>query len=150
MPMPGIGRVTNFARTTFQNARGYGKAVTGFAGRGLVKARDLPTPVRAGLGHAGGALRDSDRVLLSQTQRGKRTITRAQPLVNRPGPASGGSFISRDMYSQAIKNRNIRYAGYGAVAGSAGMANAVTSNNKRGYVGPASRINTARGVGRNA
>lgn len=147
MPMPGIGRVTSFARTTFQNARGYGKAVTGFAGRGLVKAKDLPAPVRAGLGHAGGALRNSDRVALSVTRNGAR---RAQPLVNRPGAASAGRFISNDMYSQAIKNRNIRYAGYGAVAGSAGMANAVTSNNKRGYVGPASRINTARGVGRNA
>lgn len=54
------------------------------------------------------------------------------------------------MYSQAIRNRNVRYAGYGALAGSAGMANAVTANNKRSYVGPASRISTARGVGRSA
>lgn len=39
MPMPGIGKVTRFARTAFENARGYGKNITGYAGRGLVKAK---------------------------------------------------------------------------------------------------------------
>jgi len=148
MPLPGVGRVASFARTTFQNARTYGKSVAGYAGRGIVKAKDLPEPLMNSLGHAGASLRSSDRVLMSRTARGAR---RAQPLVmNRPGAQSAGRFVSKDMYNQAIRNRNVRYAGYGAMAGSAGVANSVTSNGKRGYAGPASRIRTAKGVGRNA
>jgi hypothetical protein len=148
MPMPGVGRVAGFARTTFQNARSYGKSAIGYAGRGMVKAKDLPEPLLNSLGHGGAPLRSSDRVLMSRTSRGAR---RAQPLVmNRPGAQSSGRFVSKDMYNQAIRNRNVRYAGYGAMAGSAGMANAVTSNNGRSYAGPASRIRTTKGVGRNA
>jgi hypothetical protein len=147
MPIAGIGRVSSFARTVHQNAGKYGKAVTGFAGRGLVKARDLPAPVRGGLGHGGQSLRNSDRVALSVTQNGAH---RAQPRVYRGGSQSAGSFISNDVYKQTIRNRNVRYAGYGSMVGGIGMANAVTSNNKRSYTGPASRINTAKGVGRSA
>ena len=147
MPIAGIGRVSSFARTVHQNAAKYGKNVTGFAGRGLVKAKDLPAPVRAGLGHGGQPLRNSDRVALSVTQNGAR---RAQQRVYRGGSQSAGSFISNDVYKQTIRNRNVRYAGYGSMAGGIGMANAVTSNNKRSYTGPASRINTAKGVGRSA
>lgn len=84
---------------------------------------------------------------MSVTQNGRR---RAQPRVNRRGAQSPGTFITQKQFDNSIANRNRRYLGLGTVAGGLGMANAITTNNKRSYTGPSSRIVTPKGVGRNA
>lgn len=54
------------------------------------------------------------------------------------------------MYRQTIRNRNRRVFGYGAGAAGLGIANAVTSNNKRSYSGPSGRMSSGRRINPNA
>lgn len=62
-----------------------------------------------------------------------------------------GTTLTGSDSQYVIRNRNRRLFGYGAAGAGLGIGNAATSGNKGGsYRGPSSRIQTPKGLGRNA
>lgn len=128
-----------------------------YQGRGLARGRDLNGLTGPGVQSMRGLRGVNNRTRVdinSMNNTGARmrqlraTIYDPQNRLNRGAP---GSALNYEDSQYVMRNRNRRLFGYGAAGAGLGIGNAATSGNKGGsYRGPSSKIQTPKGLGRNA
>jgi hypothetical protein len=132
-----------------------------FKGRGMARGSDLNNLTGPGVGRMRSAqgMRNRTRVDINDMNNPRARMRQLRATAYDPrGQARGrygttglpGSSLNYEDSQYVLRNRNRRMFGYGAGAAGLGIANSATNNNRGSYRGPGPRIQTPKGVGRNA
>lgn len=128
-----------------------------YRGRGLARGRDLNGLTGSGVQSMRGVrgVNNRTRVDINSMNNAGARMRQLRATIydpkNKLGRGAPGSSLNYEDSQYVIRNRNRRLFGYGAAGAGLGIGNAATSGNKGGsYRGPSSRIQTPKGLGRNA
>lgn len=134
-----------------------GRNMMNYQGRGLARGRDLNGLTGSGVQgmRRVPGVNNRTRVDINDANNPRARMRQLRATVydpkNRLGRGAPGSTLNYEDSQYVMRNRNRRLFGYGAAGAGLGIGNAATTNNRGGsYRGPASKIQTPKGVGRNA
>jgi len=144
-------------RTTGQRVVSAARNAMNYQGRGIARGRDLNGLTGRGVQSMRGVrgVNNRTRVDINSMNNAGARMRQLRATIydpkNRLGRGAPGSSLNYEDSQYVMRNRNRRLFGYGAAGAGLGVGNAATSNNRGGsYRGPSSKIQTPKGLGRNA